>query len=474
MNGTSPLRHVPRPLREAPPAAVDTLVRAGRENRLVLYLGAGVSLSSPSVGPRGNAVADRLRPVAAEMLGVDVTELTEPNLEALAERVARDAGERLPVLKERAAEAWHFRDMEPNYAHEMIALVLREGLATVVSANWDCGVENGGKRIEFVVEGVSSALDRLNLAAGEVPIYKVHGCATRPETLVLTRSEVDAPRTWARAEVQGHLAGGTVAFVGLGTLGSYVSEPVHEIADLWTANNATIRVVDPGGASKAWQEALDAAVEEVEIKLGADDFMDHLVRAVTLDALSRVGQEARTLHESEQQPWSSATLDGTVALRQAFSGSAADAVLRWWRGGVVPSMDGRQFIFDPAGQVCLLCVAQLAAEDGPSIEVSGNDDTLTVRNRYRYFEIGCAPGILRCDAERSARARVARRRSDGRYAPGMPITVAIHGAKGAFPNHLAPVNIVGGTSDSSNIAAALDDDILVVRAEDATNGALAA
>ncbi len=472
VNDASPLRHVPRLLREPPPAAVDPLVRTGREGRLVLYLGAGVSRSSPSSGPSGNDVADQLRPFAAELLGVDVGNVTAPNLEALAERVELEVDERLPALKVRAAEAWHFRDMEPNYAHEVIALLLREGLVTVVSANWDCGVENGGKHIEIVIEGVSSALDRLNLASGKIPIYKVHGCATRPETLVLTRSEINEPRTWARAEVQGSLAGGRVAFVGLGTLGSYVGEPVRELVGLWTADGTTICVVDPNGPSEAWREVLGETAHEVELRFGADEFMDHVVRAVALDALSRVEQEARTLHDSEQQDWSAATLNGSIALRRAFADSPGDAVLRWWRDGVIPSMDGRQFIFEAAGQVCLLCVAQLAGRDGPPLQVSGTDGALTVRSPARYFEIGCAPGMLRDAAERSARARIERRRRNGRYTAGAPVTVAIHGAKGAFPDPRAPVDIAGVTPEPSNIAAAFTDAILVVRAEDATNGAL--
>jgi hypothetical protein len=418
-------------------------------------------------------VADRLRPYVAELLDVDTAEMIETDLESLANRVEDEAGDRLPALKVRAADVWHFRDMEPNYAHEVIALMLREGFVTVVSANWDCGVENGGRHIEIDIEGVSSALDRLNLASGKVPIYKVHGCATRPETLVLTRTEVDEPRTWARAEVQSSLTGGTVVFLGLGTVGSYVAEPVKEIVQLWTDGAATIRVVDPQGASEAWAKALDDNAELVELNFYADDFMDDFVRAVTRDALSRVEEEARTLHDAEQQGWSETTLKGIVALRQAFVDSPGDAVLRWWRDGVISSMDGREFIFEPAGQVCLLCVAQLAATGDATPAVSGTDGALTVSSAGRYFEIACAPGMLRRDAERSARARVERRRRNGFYASGAPVTVAIHGAKGAFANPKAPVDIAGTTDESSNVAGALADDILVVRAEDATNGALA-
>ena len=155
-----------------------------------------------------------------------------------ATRVERDSPDRLGELRTRAAEAWAFRDMEPNYGHEMLALLLREGLSQAVSANWDCGVENGGRRVEVAIEGVSRDLDLLHLPSGALPLYKVHGCARRPETLVLTADEVDQPRLWARAKVQNALTAGTVVFLGLGTVGAYVSEPVRGLFDLWVGETS--------------------------------------------------------------------------------------------------------------------------------------------------------------------------------------------------------------------------------------------
>jgi hypothetical protein len=433
VNGTNPIRHDPQALSVPPSPVALTLAEDARAGRLVFYLGAGVSIPSPACGPRGNEVADLLKPIVAELLGVDEDDLSEPDLETLAARVEAVSDSALEQLKVRAADVWGFRDMDPNYAHEAIAVLLREGLVTVVSANWDCGVENGGRVIGTAIEGVSRLVDRLALTATDVPIFKVHGCAKRPTTLVLTRSEVDEPRGWARGEVQGALSG-TVVFVGLGTVGAYVEEPVEDLRRVWIDGKTTVRVVDPGGPSDAWQKVLAEQADSVAVRMGADEFLDDVIRAVASAALSRVAEAARSLHAGEQQAWSAATVDGMVALRAALLDCPGDAVMRWWRDGVSSELGGRQFIFDRAGQVAALCVAQLAASDSGQIEAAGKDGNLAVRTAERYFEIACAPNRHRTEVERSARLRVERRRRSGCYSPGLPVAIAIHGANGSFPS----------------------------------------
>jgi len=474
LNAFGGVRYRPKPLREAPAPAVAALVGDGSHGHLVLYLGAGLSIPSPACGPRGDDVADRLRPIVAELLGVTEADLPESDLESLAARFERDAPERLGQLKGRAAQVWPFREMEPTYGHEIVALLLREGLVHAVSANWDCGVENGGVRVEVPIEGVSRARDVLDLADGTLCLFKLHGCARRPETLVLTRDEVDTPRRWARAKVESALTGGTVVFVGLGTVGTYVGEPVQELADVWTHETTTVRVVDPFGLSQAWKTVLQERADEVAMRMGADEFLDDLLRAAVSEALSRAGEEARKLHDREQQNWSEATVTGHAALGAALADTPADAVLRWWRDGVTSALHGRPFIFDGAGQTALMCIAQLAANDGGTVFASGTDGSLTIRTEHRYFESVCRPMEHWGNVATAARARIARRRRNGWYVPGTPITVVIPGATGKFPPFSAPTEIGAGVEQDSDIGAGSEDAIQIVCAEDALNGRLAA
>ncbi len=262
--------------------------------------------------------------------------------------------------------------------------------------------------------------------------------------------------------------------MGLGTLGTYVGEPVRELVELWVGETTTVRVVDPLGLSIPWREVLGERAEDVELVMGADEFLDDLLRAIVREALSRVGELARDLHVNEGQDWSGATVSGHDAVTAAFAESAADAVLRWWRGGVTPGMDGRAFVFDRSGQIALMCVCQLAAADGGYVNVSGVEGDLTLRTDHRYLEIACRPQEHWRKVETTARARVDRRRRAGRYAAGVPITVAIEGAIGAFPDPSAPADIAAAVSTESDIAAADTDAVRILRAEDVLTGKLAA
>ena len=85
--------------------------------------------------------------------------------------------------------------------------------------------------------------------------------------------------------------------------------------------------------------------------MDADDFLDDFGRAIVSRALSRTGEAARDLDGNEQQGWSAAGVSGHDALVAALSDTPADAVLRWWRGGVTNALDGKTFLFDRAGQL---------------------------------------------------------------------------------------------------------------------------
>lgn len=464
------LRHRPKTLGEQVPPEVAALVRNARADRLVVYLGAGISIPWPARGPRGNDVAKLLKRDVAEMLEVDVDSLDGADLESLAARVAREAPDRLADLKELAATARDFEGMLPTYAHEVVALLVRERLVRAVSANWDCAVENGGSDIGIRIEGVSSERDLGQIAVGSLPIFKVHGCARRPWTLVLTRDEVDQPRKWAQARVQDALYGGTVAFVGLGTVGAYVSSPVEEIAQQWADDGATIRVVDPFGLSKAWRAALGDRAADVELVSSSDEFFDDLLRALVRKAFGDVRHIARDIDASDPKAWSKAAIEHYDRFLEAMSGAPTDAVLRWWRDGA----DRQPFIFDSAGQAALLCVARLAGSDEGELIVTGSDGKLVVRTGTRYFEIASRRMRPWTEAETAARHRVEKRRREGAYDPGTPVTVAIAEATGDFPAADAPTNIAASNEDASDIAAAGSDAIRIVKAENAFSAELAA
>jgi hypothetical protein len=404
------------------------------------------------------------------MLGVQVADLVQCTLEQLAERVERHAADRLDELRDRAVETFDFRSIEPNFAHEAAALLLREGLVQLISVNWDCGIERAGVRAEVRIAGVATATQRLQLV-DELPLYKVHGCARQPETIALTQAEVDKPQRWAVALVQNAIAGGFVVFVGLGTVGLYVGEPVTELLEIWTSG-ATVKVVDPD-LRELWRKALGDRADEAHVRMGAEEFLDDLLRATVRDALDEVEQAVQLLVGNEE--WASSMDDGCHLIRTAFERITADAAMHWWRDGVVDTQAGAPFITELPGKRALMTVALLAGGEGAAIETRGVRGRLTVGTPSQYFEIVCRPGDHVSDVERVARGRIARRLEEGVYLDGRMITVVVPEAMGQFPAPDAPVDIAAGGEEPTDIGAGVSATrVRLVSAEEAVQGRLAA
>lgn len=466
----SAIRYQGLPLSEEPTAEIAALAKAASQRRLVIYAGAGLSASPPASGPTGRKVANRLRRLVASMLNVDDSELATLTLEQLAEAVEQQAPEKLNDLRDRAATTFDFHGLEPNYGHEIAALLLREGLLEIVSANWDCAIERAGRRVDVTIAGVATQTERLQLGQ-DVPLYKIHGCATRPQTLALTQSEVDRPQMWAQAQVQAALTGGNVVFVGLGTVGLYVREPIAELLRTWVTDQTTVRVVDPQ-LSGAWRQALGDRADQAHFAMGADAFFDELVRAVILYAAASVAQSVDVLVENET--WAQPMLTGIAKLRHTLANVTGEAVLRWWRDGVTDTQAGRPFVTELRGQQALMTISLLAGrEDGPAV-ASGVHGRMTVAGESSYYELACRPGAHVSDVEIVARARVDRRRLEGVYPDSRPVTVVVSEAMGMFPAFDAPLEIAGTEQDPDDISDVMPNVVRLVAAEDGVRGRLSA
>lgn len=464
------MSYSPVPLSRVPDSRFTELVQAAKQRRLVLYLGAGISMGSPSCGPAGPAVADALRPFVARMLDVDHASLAGLALEDLAQRVADDAGDRLDELRERASKAFDFRGMEPNFGHEAVALLLRERLAEAITVNWDCGIERAGVRADVLIEGVADTAQSIQLAQ-RLPLYKVHGCVTRPPTLAITHEEVDRPQSWAIGRTQGALAGGIVVFVGLATIGLYVREPIPELVEAWAAKASSFAIVDPC-LPEAWKDVLgEETAAENHLPRTGDAFFDELLRAIVRDTIDATEMTTRQLAASEN--WAHMMVAGFQVLRNALETAPADGVLRWWTDGVLDT--GKPFITEPRGQKCLMTAAQLTGVDGGAVEVAGLRGRQTVATSERYLEIACRPQERVGRIEMMVRDRIERRRAEGVYPTGKPVTVIVVDSIGEFPDPQAPPDIAAGDDDAMDVAGGANTvPIHFVSADDGVRGRLVA
>jgi hypothetical protein len=417
-------------------------------------------------------VADRLRGPVAVMLSVRATELAaDDTLEKLAQRVADAAPDRLDELRGLAATAYDFAGLDPNFGHDAAALMLREGFIEVVSANWDCAIERAGTRVEIHIEGVATASQRLQMVNSQLPLYKVHGCCRRPASLALTQAEVDRPQNWAVAQVQSALAGGVVVFVGLGTVGLYVQEPMSELLDVWGSSSSSVLVVDPQLPS-IWERLLGDHADASHLQSGADSFLDGLLRALVLDALMGVEQAVIVLDQNET--WAAEMKKGCLEFRSAVQGMGAEEILRWWRDGVVDTEAGKPFVSELRGKQPLMTAMLLAGQDGGPIQARGNRGRMTVASRRRYFEVVCRPGEHVSQVTNVARARVERRRDEGVYLDSRPVTVIVAEAIGQFPSFDAPLDIAAAEDDLNDIVGFAANPVRVVAADDGVRGRLIA
>jgi hypothetical protein len=269
--------HRPRPLSEAPPPTYVELAHEASQGHLGLYIGAGASVPTPTLLPTSTEFLGLLAPFAEQELGLSRTAEgrdAQESLEHLADRA--DATGVLAALRELAASAAKFRDAPPNYSHRVIAILLREGAASVFTVNWDRCIERGSAEIGFYVDVTITEPDRA-VRFANCRYHKVHGCATQPLSLLISTSQLNVPPAWVQHEVGAALGSKTLVFIGLGTVGGYVRKRVAQIIEALGAA-ARIWVADPY-PSRTWTKLLERAGHEHILDIDANSFFDNLLRA---------------------------------------------------------------------------------------------------------------------------------------------------------------------------------------------------
>lgn len=393
----------------APEIALDLALKAD-SRRLTFYVGAGLSMSAPTDLPSGNDVQQRIAGRARMLLGVEVTDPAgeTPTLEELGDAASSVSPEALERLRTLAADAIDFVGVLPNYAHEALALLLREGVVEVLSVNWDCAIESAARRLDFELVRVLRQEDRANRPLGPV-MDKLNGCASQPSTLRVTRQEVDEPQTWAAHRVGAVLTDTTVVFVGLGTVGTYVADGVERILEASTERSAPIVVVSTT-LSEAWQTALGDKADNSHADQRAEPFLDDLLRAAMRLALTR-GVERAQQWASNGHVAGPQLKAGADLLCEAFMPQPAVPVWRWWRDGALGTSIGEPFILGAAGAIAFATACAVISDRTP--EVSGRADTLVVELPDCYLEICSWPGETASSVvtRQAERVRSRRRRS---------------------------------------------------------------
>lgn len=382
-----------------PPYAVALAERA-RGGGLAIYAGAGVSRAEPAGLPTGAQAAQRihsrLRGAFPVLADVDDTDLV-----AIADAVAMlDGGEE--ALRFSAVQVAEFTTATPTYGHCILALLLLEGVVDVLTTNWDNCIERAGapERVQSVI----TAQDRLHVVGRSV--LKIHGCATQPESLLLTSEHLASPPSWVTDETRARLGSAIVVFVGIGDVAGYVEKRLSEaIADIGAIDN--IRVVGPNivdeWQSSQWSLLVPNLPNGFRVAETADAFLDKLGAAYIHVSLADLA----------------ARLEDAPTIAAAFTAAAkgirlhdALTVLAWTRRAGVVSQGGTSTLNTEAMAEVIAALGRLAGDE-IRIERDG-----TLATRAGRFEVLVSVGALSASRlQREARNRLARHVGNGAPEP---------------------------------------------------------
>lgn len=269
-------RYQPRALLEGQTPQALELAELARRSRLVVYAGAGLSVADPTCLPAGGEIASSVHADLQSLLG-SLPPCDQADLTSVADAVSSIEGG-LGLLKQRTVRAADFTTAEPSYGHVALGLLLLEGVLSVLTTNWDDCIERLTSR-ERVVATITED-ERHDITAPA--LLKLHGCATRPATLLTTTAELSNPPPWVVSEAQSRLTDSVVAFVGIGDVAGYVVSRLQMAVDA-VGDVKNIRVVGPSIQSDwgdtQWAQLLPKLDASRRLEATADRFLDDLAGA---------------------------------------------------------------------------------------------------------------------------------------------------------------------------------------------------
>lgn len=339
--------------------SVDVIFQAARQNRLVVCAGAGLSRGAPAELPSGRSLGEDLDARLTGLIAGYQSPTDIANLIAVA-----DAGSGLeggePALRGEVLQLADFKGAEPNFGHRATAELLCEGgISLLLLWNWDTCVE----RVDVSPERLQVSRSRSDLKdLTEPSIAKVHGCATRRETLLITSQDLEKPPVWADEATREHLRGKTVVFVGVGDIADYAKKRLaqlqEELEKSAPGEGLDVWIVSPGikedWDDSAWADLLPDLAEERRLAMTADDFLDQLARRWVREALDGLDQATAGVK--------AATRTALTLLTERLSEQGSVKFLRWSRSAGIGQSVGDAVALDVSLKQLLLGYAVLARD----------------------------------------------------------------------------------------------------------------
>lgn len=433
------------------PVAVE-LAEVATTGRLAIYAGAGLSRSSPTDMPSGAEVAERCYDRLVDLLGPDsLREAERRDLVSVADAVETHSGDANHVRRTAVGVA-DFTLARPNFGHGVLALLILEGMVVVITTNWDDCIERAGG--EERVQAVISDQDRREVDGPAV--LKVHGCATRPTTVLVTSSDLEAPPRWARDEVNARLSDSHTVFVGIGDIAGYVRERIEE-AEQAIGAEGVIFVVAPSieetWEQSQWADILPDLTERCRIATSSDEFLDDLAGAYIRRILRGI---------SEGLIDDPAIRDLFERARTAFERQGSIEALRWLRCCATPRLPGTSVAREQAFSTALIALGRLS--EGGALNFRPNGRVAAGNLEYEPLVVRGTATVSRL--RREASDRLVRWREEGGTMTEEP-TFLLSGAKGDIVTSGAwPPDVLDSSDPGDVVGGPLTVTPNLVRAED--------
>ncbi|WP_162602362.1 SIR2 family protein [Nocardioides daejeonensis] len=344
----------PQALGSPPGTVAAHLAARAHDGRLTIYAGAGISQASPTDLPGAAALADL---IVTRLSGVMSFEGVDRwDLLAVADHIAaHEMGGAL--LRETALSVADFVGAPYNYAHEVLAVLLCEGAATIFETNYDDCIERASRHEHPPVARTASEL--LNGPSG--PLIKAHGCVTLPPTMLFTTEELDNVDLWASASVAAKLAHDTVAFIGIGSVADYVRTSIATV--LAATGVEHLLLVGPGlgewddDPNLDWRQLLPDLPLGQRVALSAEEFCDALLRAYLVRFRSELQDLVADLAPMHGQRV------GMDKLLAAFDSKPAVPVMLWLRHSSWRLRFGQSVASTPSATTGLVALSSLLGAD---------------------------------------------------------------------------------------------------------------
>lgn len=372
-------------------AVINTIFDAARHGRLVVCAGAGLSRAMPADLPSGPDLGKRLDERLKSLVSGYVSPPNPENLIAVADAGAEIEGGKT-ALRSEVLRLANFRTADPNYGHQVIAELLCEGcIALLLLWNWDDCIE----RVDVTPERLQVARSGRDLEDLDQPsIAKIHGCATRKSTLLITSEDLSEPPYWTDSAFRERLRGRTSVFIGVGDIADYAQRRLEQLRDelaedaerdsrpldIWIVS----RSIRSKWEASEWAKLVPELPTERRVELTADEFLDQLARRWVREVIDELERSAATAVRPE-------VVESLRIITARLGALGAVRVLLWCRHAALAQEIGRSVMLCDSLKQALMAFAVILNEaDGADVTVR-SPAALEVGGRRIEALIACEP-----------------------------------------------------------------------------------